>query len=279
MTSPGAPRRAARVRSLSEARRSSRIFPFALRCAVGGQSVLFPERNVMTQAATSPRRSLRVLPHERLDPVPLWVHALATPVWVTAPDGSLEFLNDAAATLLDLPVGTGRGLPCHDVVAGRDSAERPHCGAHCHTAQRAACGQPLEPVEVRIGSDGAARWIEMMVIPVTADDGTGPWLVHCARDIDRQRRAADYVCRIANRSEPLRALEGAATADALTGREIEILDLLVEDEDLGRIAHRLGIRHTTVRNHVQRILAKLGAHSVQEAAALRVLKAVPVQPD
>ena len=45
----------------------------------------------------------------------------------------------------------------------------------------------------------------------------------------------------------------------------------MDDEELPRIAHRLGISRTTVRNHVQRLLAAIGAHSVQEAVALRLL--------
>ena len=38
--------------------------------------------------------------------------------------------------------------------------------------------------------------------------------------------------------------------------------------DLG---HALGLRYTTVRNHVQHILAKLEAHSIQEVVARDLL--------
>jgi DNA-binding NarL/FixJ family response regulator len=39
------------------------------------------------------------------------------------------------------------------------------------------------------------------------------------------------------------------------------------------IAKRLFVSHATVRNHVQHILAKLGAHSILESIALHLLGA------
>jgi DNA-binding NarL/FixJ family response regulator len=55
---------------------------------------------------------------------------------------------------------------------------------------------------------------------------------------------------------------------SLTSRELEVLQLLVEGLSNQTIAERLFISHHTVRNHVQRILTKLGAHSKLEAVAV-----------
>jgi DNA-binding NarL/FixJ family response regulator len=41
----------------------------------------------------------------------------------------------------------------------------------------------------------------------------------------------------------------------------------MRDETLWAIASDLRISHATVRNHVQRILEKLGAHSIPQAVA------------
>lgn len=54
---------------------------------------------------------------------------------------------------------------------------------------------------------------------------------------------------------------------ALTGREREILNLLAEGIGTEGIRLQLAISRVTVRNHVQRILRKLGAHSRLEALA------------
>jgi putative two-component system response regulator len=57
------------------------------------------------------------------------------------------------------------------------------------------------------------------------------------------------------------------TAGDLTGRELDVLRLMTEGLSNDAIAGRLGLRLNTVRNHAQRILTKLNAHSKLEAVA------------
>lgn len=59
-------------------------------------------------------------------------------------------------------------------------------------------------------------------------------------------------------------------ADDLTSREREILQLIAEGLTNGAIATRLFISVNTVRNHVQSILIKLGAHSKLEALSVAI---------
>ena len=54
----------------------------------------------------------------------------------------------------------------------------------------------------------------------------------------------------------------------LTAREQEILQLLGEGLSNAAIAARLVVSVHTVRNHVQNLLSKLGAHSKLEALAI-----------
>lgn len=56
----------------------------------------------------------------------------------------------------------------------------------------------------------------------------------------------------------------------LTGREREIMQLIAEGLTNAAIAKRLFISVNTVRNHVQSLLAKLGAHSKLEALSIAV---------
>jgi two-component system nitrate/nitrite response regulator NarL len=58
------------------------------------------------------------------------------------------------------------------------------------------------------------------------------------------------------------------SAADLTSREAEILALLQRGLSNKEIATRLGIRLPTVKNHVHRLLEKLGVHRRAEAAAL-----------
>jgi PAS domain S-box-containing protein len=59
-----------------------------------------------------------------------------------------------------------------------------------------------------------------------------------------------------------------ATHPVLTPREMEVLRLLADGESTRQIADQLGLAIATVRNHVQRILHALGAHSRLEALAI-----------
>jgi DNA-binding NarL/FixJ family response regulator len=64
-----------------------------------------------------------------------------------------------------------------------------------------------------------------------------------------------------------RRSKGTSEKKALTRREREILNLLAEGIGTEGIRRQLAISRVTVRNHVQRILGKLGAHSRLEALA------------
>lgn len=61
-------------------------------------------------------------------------------------------------------------------------------------------------------------------------------------------------------------LRGSATA--LTAREQETLVLLADGVGTVEIGERLGVARNTARNHVQRVLEKLGARSKLEAVAI-----------
>jgi DNA-binding NarL/FixJ family response regulator len=56
-------------------------------------------------------------------------------------------------------------------------------------------------------------------------------------------------------------------ARELTARQVEVLQLLAQRLSDEQIARRLGISHATVKQHVRRILAKLGAAARADAAA------------
>ncbi|WP_106614146.1 response regulator transcription factor [Saccharothrix carnea] len=61
---------------------------------------------------------------------------------------------------------------------------------------------------------------------------------------------------------------GDAGRVALTGRERETLLLMAEGASTEEIGERMGVARNTVRNHVQRVLEKLGARSKLEAVAI-----------
>ena len=101
---------------------------------------------------------------------------------------------------------------------------------------------------------------------VTKDRATSE-LVAAVRAVRDGRSAIDpgAIARLATlRREPTRG-----DAGGLTQREREVLILLVEGATTREISERLFISLNTTRNHVQRLIGKLGAHSRLEAVAAR----------
>ena len=205
--------------------------------------------------------------------LPEWVHRLGTPVWVTGPDGRIVFVNERAQTLLGASAAACVGRPCHEVVASRTASGAAFCRERCPLLAAVRSGREVEPAEVRVGGacGRAEHWLHLTAIPVEGPDRAGSWIVHTARVADRARRIEDYVGRLARRSDAIREIDAGRGRAPRSPREDEVLGLLAEDVEQGRIAARLGLSLATVRNHVQHLLAKLGAHSIEEAVAMRVL--------
>jgi DNA-binding NarL/FixJ family response regulator len=77
---------------------------------------------------------------------------------------------------------------------------------------------------------------------------------------------------------PLAAPASAPKADQLSRREGEVLAFLAEGRSAAEIAVLMQVSVNTVRNHLQRLFVKLGAHSKREAVAIgreRGLLSVP----
>jgi two-component system, NarL family, nitrate/nitrite response regulator NarL len=94
-------------------------------------------------------------------------------------------------------------------------------------------------------------------------------VVHAMRAIRAGRRdvSIDVVSQ-AWSSQP--APTPVPAGERLTPREREVLALLAGGRSSSDIAARLAVSVNTVRNHVQRIFTKLGAHSRVEAVAIAI---------
>ena len=79
---------------------------------------------------------------------------------------------------------------------------------------------------------------------------------------ETQRLVAQLTTHLSAQRAPLVAVPGAAP---LTRREIEVLDAVADGLSTSEIAGVLHISVNTARNHVQRILEKLGVHSRLQA--------------
>ena len=91
-------------------------------------------------------------------------------------------------------------------------------------------------------------------------------LARAAARVMRAQPLLDEIRALGTTPAPAKA--GPTGFGALTEREREVLDLLVDARTNRQIASRLYISEKTVSVHVSNILAKLGVRSRAEAAAL-----------
>ena len=203
--------------------------------------------------------------------VPPWVQKLGMPVWISGPDRYITYINGRAEGLLGQPTGKCVGRPCNEVIRGRTAKGKPFCTEQCPVVRQLNFQTEIEPFRIRIGAGRKAKWVQVVVIAAEAPDFSGPYLVHCVIDDEREQRFKRYLTKVMTRSPKTRPVNKRPTGSSLTRREKEILALLSDDASLREIADKLHLSYTTVRNHVQHILNKLGVHSTMEAVALYLL--------
>jgi two-component system NarL family response regulator len=71
-----------------------------------------------------------------------------------------------------------------------------------------------------------------------------------------------------------RALQAQESSEHLSEREVEVLALIVRGMANKQIAHSLGIAEATAKNHVKKILHKLGAQDRTQAATLAIQRGI-----
>lgn len=203
--------------------------------------------------------------------VPQWVERVGAPVWVSDLNHKIVYLNHRAEELLGKPAGGCVGNNCYQIIRGKLANGKSFCNARCEVVKNFQFGKELEPIRLRVGIGRRSRWVQIVLIPVQAPDLSGPRLVHCVVDDDRTERFARYLTRVVSRTPRSRFADRNLTAYRLTDREREILELLADDRSPHEIAEALHLSYSTVRNHVQHILSKLGVHSITEAVACYLL--------
>lgn len=113
--------------------------------------------------------------------------------------------------------------------------------------------------------------------PVAASAAGAVGFLHKAQPVAAILDALDRIAA-GHGLDPLPAPRSSGHADerggarelvaALTQRERQVLDRLVEGEDTVEMARSLGVAPSTARTHVQNVLDKLGVHSRLQAVAL-----------
>jgi PAS domain S-box-containing protein len=178
-------------------------------------------------------------------------------------DQTIVFWNRTAERLLGHRAADVIGHKCYEVIAGGDFPAHPFCGADCQVIGCARKGRATAAYDVRTRTaDGEARWLNISIVVLSGSRKRSTLAVHLFRDITEQRRKLQQMPSFA---EGLAESEENPALARLTRREYEVLQHLSAGLNNAQIAEALGTSTTTVRNHIEHVLSKLGVHSKLEA--------------
>lgn len=188
----------------------------------------------------------------------------------------IVFWNNTAERLLGYCAGEMLGRRCHDAVGGVAEGGVMRCEGNCSVIQWSKKGRiaPSQTLTIRT-KDGARRWMSMVHVLLQASTRERSTVVHIFHDVSQEVEARQVLQKLSNivasatgsRQPAKRSLprDSDPLADRLSQREREVLQLLAQGVSARNLAEKLDISAATVRNHIQHILSKLGAHSRLEA--------------
>jgi len=193
--------------------------------------------------------------------------------FVVDPSGSIRFWSRSAERLLGHTASDVVGKSCFDLLAGSDSSGSLTCARDCAALELCWKNPCLTAFDLQVKTAaGGNKWVNVSLIVAPATPG--PLLIHLLRDADARRHLeiltkeiAVQVGRLTGR-EAEQILQPARThppSVPLTAREIRVLQLLSQGHSNDAIGSELGVRSTTIRNHIQNILRKLRVHTRVEA--------------
>lgn len=161
--------------------------------------------------------------------------------------------NQPAARSFGYDSNCAVGRHCYEIVGAFDTDGRPFCRPSCPVIRAAGHSSALPPLRLQGMARNGTLWpFEVSTIVLQSDD---------------QRGLVIHLCRPTAPGD-LAPVAPATPHARLTGREHEVLACLCRGHGTDVIAAELGITEATVRNHVQRLLDKLSAHSRAELVAL-----------
>ena len=195
-------------------------------------------------------------------------------VFAVDADQRIVFWSAAAEELLGRPTREVLGRYCYDVILGTDYEGHPFCRRECPAIKAARRGRGVPNYDIACRKNGAEIWLNVSIVPVPRSVAGDATAIHMIRDVSQRRRserlaqaAIDTVTHFMPEASgaKLDAEPYPAPGPALTAREIEVLRLLTDGLGTQALTQELGLSGATVRNHIQRLLAKLGVHSRLEA--------------
>lgn len=209
----------------------------------------------------------------RRDELKILIDSTSDPAFVVDNEGAIAAWNSGAEKLFGRPASEALGLPCGDIVKGRDECGEV-CSNNCTVLQAIGNHQEIGNFDLEIGTVRGRQWCNVSVLRAEDNGSTRPLAIHIVRPIDLRKRlellVRDFVVTSTsvtpeNAVAMISSTRAPAKDTQLSLRELEILRSLAQGHSTKSIGTKLHISSTTVNNHVQHILKKLNAHNRLEA--------------
>ena len=195
--------------------------------------------------------------------------------YIVDQDQRIAAWNKSAEQILGFKAQEIVGMNCFAVLGGHTDGGCVVCRRGClpYTAGRRGELVPTFDAQMRTAS-GYPLWVNVTIIAMPTSDGSDDpdVVIHFFREVEAKKRAETFAKDVVGWVRQLRletpdpVASGTRPCDiGLTEREIQVLRQLSHGADTDSIAKQLVIDRSTVRNHIQRILHKLGVHSRLEA--------------
>lgn len=201
----------------------------------------------------------------------------ADPVFCVDRDLKIALWNDPLKEMLGYSAEEVLGRQCFDLLGCRDASGRSLCHDNCMEFL-----EKFPKKKLVLARDFLARtkggsdvWVNVSTILIPSRSKSMNILVHIFRDISLQKGLERFLeslqtevakLSLKHDEDDLQESGSASPSPAtITAREKEILRLLASGTATKAIAEKLFIAPGTVRNHINRILSKLGVNSRLEA--------------
>lgn len=224
-----------------------------------------------TRGGSKPREQAR---HTQSDAVLALLARSADGVFAVDTEQRIVFWSAVAEELLGRSADEVLGRNCYEVILSNDYEGHPFCRRECPAIKAARQGRGVPNYDMACRKNGTDIWLNVSIVPVPDSVAGEATAIHMIRDVSQRRRSERLAQATIETVTRFMPENSNATAEAkpypvpgpsLTTREIEVLRLLADGLGTQALAQGLGLSEATIRNHIQRLLAKLGVHSRLEA--------------
>ncbi|MBI4299319.1 MAG: PAS and helix-turn-helix domain-containing protein [Chloroflexi bacterium] len=180
----------------------------------------------------------------------------------------IVYWSEGAERITGYPPGDVNGRLCYEVLGGRDTRNNRLCRPNCPVMEKARRGRPSPNYDIlSTDASGEEKWLNVSVA-IPGKGRNGFQVLHLFRDVTRRRRIEEFARRAASAVRHLLDKDGVNLAEEvnlsltplpkLSRRESEVLRLLATGMSTAQIADTLSVQPVTARNHITRLLTKLG---------------------